>query len=250
LHNKDYIYIKADDWGNTWIWQFLRLGEKDVILWPFYPLIPWAGVMAAGYGFGTLCLLPQERRRKEFIGLGLMLTFAFIALRYFDLYGDMASHSASEPGPWSERQNLLYTVFSFVNCQKYPPSLLFLLMTLGPGIAAMGLWDRPLGGLGRFFVTFGRVPLFFYLLHWYLLKGIALAIAYARFGRGDWLFREFPDPRVPPQTIADQMPPEGNGFDLWVVYLIWIGMVLFLYPFCYWFAGVKARRRDAWLSYL
>jgi hypothetical protein len=103
----------------------------------------------------------------------------------------------------------------------------------------MAVFDRPLGAIGRFFVTFGRVPLFFYLLHWYVLKGLEFAFAYMHYGDVAWLYGEN-RPR----------PPEDNGYDLWVVYLLWIGVVLLLYPLCRWYAGVKQRSRSAWLSYL
>ena len=185
--------------------------------------------------------LDPLRRRKELLGLGLMLIAAFVALRYANVYGDRAARSVSQPGPWSEQKDGLFTVFSFVNCQKYPPSLCFLLMTLGPAIAALALFEWLPVRLGRPFVILGRVPMFFYLLHWFLLKGLAILLAYQRYGRADWLYGT--QPKNPPQ-------PEGTGFDLWILYAIWLLVVALLFPLCYWYAGVKRQSKSVWLSYL
>ena len=197
-------------------------------------------MLAAGYGLGPLMLLDAKRRRKELLGLGLALILVFVALRYGNLYGDKVSARAGQPGPWSAQKDWLFTAFSFVNCQKYPPSLAFLLMTLGPALVFLGLVDGGPGRLGRFFVVFGRVPLFFYLLHWFVIKDVAIGLAYARYQRADWMYG----------TPAEGAAPPDYGYSLWVVYGVWLGVVLFLFPLCYWFAGVKRRSRAAWLSYL
>ena len=238
--------VRAEDWGRYgWLWKVLHTGETFEFapgrtFAPFYPLVPWVGVLAAGYGFGALFLIEPRRRRRELLGLGAALTLGFVALRYANLYGDKAAPGEGFPGPWSPRESPLFTFFSFVNCQKYPPSLLFLLMTLGPAIMSLSLFEHLRGPVARFFVVFGRVPLFFYLLHWYLIKGLTLAAAHARHGRADWFFGD------PPGTP----PPQGYGYDLWVVYLVWAGVVLALFPPCWWFARVKQRTRSPWLSYL
>jgi uncharacterized membrane protein len=221
-----------------WLW--IVLHERGLIMpsqyfgmYVSYPLIPWIGVMAAGYGFGALLLLDRAARRKRLLTLGGALTLAFVALRAVNLYGD--------PTPWSAQKNGLFTFFSFVSTFKYPPSLLFLLMTLGPAIMALALFDRPPGPLGRRLVVFGRVPLFFYILHVYLIHVLAVIFAYARYGQATWLFR-LPDYPRPPV-------PDDYGFGLPVVYLVWIGVLLVLYPACAWYMGVK-RRRGGRLSYL
>jgi uncharacterized membrane protein len=185
--------------------------------------------MAAGYAFGAVYEMDGERRRRILLRLGLGLTAAFIALRALNFYGD--------PSQWSIQKSAVFTVLSFLNVTKYPPSLLFLLMTLGP--AMIGLWwfERPVrGAIGRFFITFGRVPLFFYILQWYTAHfiGIGLHVATGR-----------PIPGAPGGA-----PPANFGFGLGVTYAAWIAGTLLLYPLCRWFAGVKARRRDWWLSYL
>jgi len=203
-----------------------------------YALIPWMGVVAAGYGFGTLLLLEPVRRRKWLLLLGVAITLAFIALRWTNTYGDSLYGKSHH---WSEQKNFLFTVFSFIDVHKYPPSLLYLLMTLGPALIVLALLDRGTPRLLRPILVFGRVPLFYYLLHLPLIHGSAALLAYARFGHADWLFGS-------PFNWAKA--PPGAAFALPVVYAIWIAVVLLLYPVCRWFAEVKRRRRDAWLSYL
>jgi hypothetical protein len=135
----------------------------------------------------------------------------------------------------------MWTFFSFINCQKYPPSLLFLLMTLGPAIASLSFLERvnlnP-SRLAQPFIIFGRVPLFYYVIHLPLIHGLAVLFALIKYGSAI------------SQLFQNGRPPEDYGYGLGVVYLVWIGVVLALYPICRWFAGVKRRRRDAWLSYI
>jgi uncharacterized membrane protein len=226
--------------GKLWIVLHQAFEPFPIVSFPspvvivIYPLVPWVGVMAAGYAFGTLYQLDAERRRRMLLAIGATATALFIILRAINIYGD--------PAPWSTQKNLVFTVLSFVNTTKYPPSLLFLLMTLGPAILALAFFESRGGGwLREFFVTFGRVPLFFYLLQWYTAHLIAVLLNVA-FGKSVlWLF----------QTPIDWVGTRpDSGFNLGVVYLSWIAGVLLLYPLCKWFAGVKQRRRDWWLSYL
>jgi uncharacterized membrane protein len=259
--------VKPDDWGNfRWLWIILHTGERiqltqggtlnlfglppihfsrELVFNPFYPLIPWIGVLAAGYALGAMFLLNRPERRRNLLGLGLTLILAFLVLRYLNWYGDRPANKPGEPGPWAVFEaHWWQTPLAFINCQKYPPSLMYLLMTLGPAITALALFDRQPGPLGRFFITYGRVPLFFYLPHFFILHGLAIVFAYLRYGRADWLFQE--PPGIRPGDI-----PKDNGYDLWVAYLVWLGVVLALYFPCRWFAGVKRRYRNVWwLSYL
>jgi uncharacterized membrane protein len=222
-----------------WLWVILHSpGDAPVVdgitFGTGYCLVPWMGVMAAGYGLGPLMQIDRAVRRRLLMQIGAGLTLCFLLLRAANVYGD--------PNPWVEQSDFLWTVLSFLNCTKYPPSLLFLLMTLGPAIGALGLFDRPLGSLARPIVTFGRVPLFFYLLHILIIHGGAVLFDTVRFGwsplagHGPW--------EVQPETI-----PASYGLSLPMVYLVWVGVVLVLYPPCRWFAEVKRRRRDVWLSY-
>jgi uncharacterized membrane protein len=239
--------LSAESFGSfRWLWVVLH--EQNVLMpWPgyaafvAYPLVPWIGVMAAGYAFGELLTLERERRRRILFVLGAAAVVLFVVLRALNVYGD--------PQPWvSQERGAWYTFLSFLNTTKYPPSLLFLLMTLGPSIIAVALFDRGGGrepnALLRPFVVFGRVPMFYYLLHVPLVHLAAVLFAYAKYGRAEWLFLNWPPPGQP------QLEPPGYGYDLLVVYLVWLGVVLALYPLCRWFAGVKRRRRDAWLSYI
>jgi uncharacterized membrane protein len=205
------------------------------VVFVVYPLVPWIGVMAVGYAFGELYKLDAQRRRRLLLIIGGVATGLFVVLRAIDVYGD--------PGKWSQQKNIVYTVLSFLNTTKYPASLLFLLMTLGPSILALAFFESRsfLGRIGQFFVTFGRVPLFFYLLQWYTAHTISILLHLA-FGKPvGWLVKS---------PVDFSAPPAGIGFNLVIVYVAWIIGVLLLYPLCKWFAGVKQRRRDWWLSYL
>ena len=220
---------------------FPIVGFPSPIVIVIYPLVPWIGVMAAGYAFGALYQMDAQRRRRWLLLIGATATALFVLLRSIDVYGDAAK--------WSTQKDAIFTLLSFVNTTKYPPSLLFLLMTLGPSILLLALFEsgtlaatRSIGRRVReFFVTFGRVPLFFYLLQWYTAHLIAVLLSLA-FGKPTQRLFQTPIDWTGP-------PPPGSGFNLAVVYLCWIAGVLLLYPLCKWFAGVKQRRRDWWLSY-
>jgi uncharacterized membrane protein len=192
-----------------------------------YPLIPWVGVMAAGYGLGALLLRPAGQRRRWLLGLGAAACLGFVLLRAVNVYGD--------PDPWSPQRDKWFTALSFLNCHKYPPSLLYLLMTLGPALLLLVWFERAPHLPGRPLLIFGRVPMFFYLLHLPLVHALAIGAALARYG---------------PALLAADRPPPDYGYSLPVIYAIWLGVVAVLYPACRWFAGVKQRHRTAWLSYL
>ena len=201
-----------------------------------YPLIPWLGVTAVGYSLGQIYAWTSQRRRTFLLRAGMGLTAAFPILRAINFYGD--------PVRWTTQKSAAFTVLSFLNTTKYPPSLLFLLMTLGPALLLLGAID---GGTPQFLrpaLTFGRVPMFYFLLHMPLIHLIAVAVCYARYGQTHWMFES---PTVGQFPIT---PPPGWGFSLPIVYLIWVCVVIALYPLCRWFAAVKQRRSDAWLSYL
>lgn len=223
---------------------FPILGEGTPVVAVIYSLIPWIGVMAVGYAFGVLYTKDARERRRWLLIIGGVCTALFFAMRAVNLYGD--------PSKWAAQKDVLFTVMSFLNATKYPPSLLFLLMTLGPSIIALALFEQlptalasgktMLGRLRDAFVTFGRVPLFFYLLQWYTAHLIGVIAGLLAGQPVAWQFAS------PVDKFTSL--PSGIGFPLWVVYLCWIIGVLLLYLLCKWFAGVKARRRDWWLSYL
>jgi uncharacterized membrane protein len=199
-----------------------------------YPLLPWLGVVLAGYGFGEVIRLAPAARQRVMWIMGIAMTAAFVLLRAWGVYGD--------PRPWATQETPLLTVLSFFNCTKQPPSLLFVLMTLGPAIAALAVLDRVgvRGPLGRALVTFGRVPLFYFLLHWYVIHGLAVLAALVRGFPVAWMFS--------PAVLG--RPPDGWPLNLPGIYVAWAVVVILLYAPSRWYAGVKARHPDGWLSYL
>lgn len=226
-------------WGPLWSLlhspNFILPGPSHVVF-AAYPLIPWVGVTAVGYVLGSLWELPAERRRAVLLRLGLGCIAAFLVLRGFNVYGN--------PLPWSVQPRASMTLVSFLNLNKYPPSLLFLLMTLGPVLLALRALDARTPALLRPAQVIGKVPMFYYLTHVLLLHLIAAGASLARFGTMR--------PAVESPTL-DRFPMTqvpGWPVSLLVVYVVWIVVVLALYPFCAWYAGVKRRSSNPWLSYL
>jgi uncharacterized membrane protein len=199
-----------------------------------YPLLPWLGVVTVGYGFGEVIRLEPGRRRRMMWITGVAMTAAFMILRILGVYG--------EPRPWTAQATPLLTGLSFVNCTKQPPSPLFLLMTLGPAVAALALIDRVgiCGPVGRALVTLGRVPLLFFLLQWYVIHGLAVLAGVVRGFPVAWLFS--------PAALGPA--PEGWALGLPGIYAAWAVVLAVLYIPCHWFARVKARHPGGWLSYL
>ena len=211
--------------AGDWIWSVLHVPNPPVI----YPLVPWFAVMALGYAFGPLVRLDVAARRRIALRLGLALTTAFIVFRTINGYGD--------PSRWSAQASPTFTLLSFLNTTKYPPSVLYLLMTLGPTLILLSLFDRSPGPVARFFITYGRVPFFFYILHFYLIHLLALGAGVM----GGFDARQF--------LTMPFVFPQDYGYSLGVAYLVWIGVVLALYLPCRWFGRLKAQRSDGWLSY-
>jgi uncharacterized membrane protein len=199
-------------------------------LFVLYPLIPWIGVMAAGYALGPVFVLPGPRRRRWLTGLGIATIAGFVLLRWSNLYGD--------PVPWVARDNLLATALAFINCEKYPPSLLYLAMTLGPALLFLAAFDGVGGRAADVITTFGRVPFFYYIVHLFLIHTLAVLFAFVTQGQAAWLFG------VPTGK------PVGYGLGLPGIYAMWLAVIAMLYPLCLWFAAVKRRRREWWWTYL
>jgi len=241
VHNLFDGIAPAQFGAYAWAWQVLHAqglwvtGGPVVII--AYPLVPWIGVMAAGYCFGRVYRLPTQRRRRLLLQLGLALTAAFIVIRGLNVYGD--------PRPWQVQSSPIYTWLSFLNTTKYPPSLAFLLMTLGPAIVFLACVDRFRPRETHPLLVFGRVPLFYFVVHIPLIHALAIALTWFTYGATPFLL-------LPPPTLGtprDMFPPD-YGWDLWVVYSAWVVVGLALYPVCLWLARIKARRRDWWLSYV
>jgi uncharacterized membrane protein len=200
-----------------------------------YPLIPWVGVTAVGYSLGRIYAWTRNRRRTFLLRGGLGLTAAFVILRSLNVYGD--------PNPWNIQKSTFFTALSFLNTCKYPPSLLFLLMTLGPALVFLWAIDSRTPQLLRPVLIFGKVPMFYFLLHIPLIHLIAVLVCYARYGHVHWMFES---PSISEFPFA---APPGWGFSLPIVFLIWVSVVIALYPLCQRFAALKQRRSDVWLSY-
>jgi uncharacterized membrane protein len=238
LHNA-FDWVSPDNLGGLgWFWRILHAPGPlhPAAGWEFgvgYVLVPWMGVMAAGYVFGHIFTWNADRRGKWMLGLGLSLTAAFVLIRGINHYGD--------PRPWVPHEGLLYSAFAFIDCNKYPPSLDYILMTIGPALVLLSFFEKGIPKLLQPFLVFGRVPLFYYLLHLPLIHAMAVAVAYIRHGRADWLFQSIFAPA--------ERPPDA-GFGLLGVYSFWILAILILYPVCRSFAEFKARHRYVWLSYL
>jgi uncharacterized membrane protein len=204
-----------------------------------YPVVPWVAVMAAGFSAGPLFLLEPHVRRRVLLRLGTALIVGFVLLRAMNVYGD--------PQPWSVQPSAVFTVLSFFRATKYPPSLAFLLMTLGPALLFLAYLDRRGLRASHPLVVLGRVPLFYYVLHFFALHVVASTFAWLRYGTASFTFLFNPLPSMGgPATLF----PQGFGYPLWVTYAVWIAIVALLYPLCRWFAEFKARRRDWWLSYV
>jgi uncharacterized membrane protein len=234
-HNTLDILSPADFGQAAMLWTIGHEGGQlqlfEGVSWLVaYPLIPWIGVMALGYSFGTSVALARQQRSRLYLRTGLTLISLFIVLRVFNLYGDAAL--------WSSQASLSFSVLSFLNTTKYPPSLMFLLMTLGPALCVLALLENWKSGsrVRDALLVFGRVPLFFYVLHLYLLRFTALPVSFALYGA---------EAATPPPG------PAGSAMlGLGATYIAWVLAIILLYPACRWFAGVKKRRSDWWLSYL
>jgi uncharacterized membrane protein len=235
-HNTlDWVWPTSNDMTSLPLWVGLH-GQILHQVGPFevlnaYPLLPWGGVMLVGFGSSAIFEQPPERRDQLLRRIGLVMTAVFVVIRALDVYGD--------PNHWeSQAGGVVSTVMDFLNTTKYPPSLLFVLMTIGPAAIVCSYADRFTGPIKDALVMFGRVPFAFYVGHFYLIHTLAIVVGTAQgYSPGDMvtLFLFF---------------PKGYGVPLWGVYALWVVVIAIMYPLCRWVAGVKSRRRDWWLSYL
>ena len=212
------------------LWSLLHVQEPIPYGFVAYPLIPWIAVMSLGYCIGSLFELERERRRQWFMYLGAGSLTLFVLLRATNVYGD--------PADWTLQSTTVRTLLSFVDVHKYPPSLQYILLTVGVALLSLAALETVRGKFAEVMRTFGRVPLFFYVLH-VALAHLAAGIVGLATGFGTALLS------------GDFMQlPQQWGFGLPVVYLAWLLVIATLYPACRWFAAVKRRRSDWWLSYL
>ena len=236
--------IRPQQFGSyAWAWNLLHqpgvlmISGKPVLV--TYTLLPWIGVMGAGFCLAQVFLLDPPLRQRIMIRLGAALSVAFVILRFINHYGD--------PAPWSHQKSAVFTLLSFLNCTKYPGSLDFVLMTLGPSLLALAWFDIRRFSTSNPMIVFGRVPMFYFVLHFYLIHALAVLAAYLRYGSSaaKFIFNPLPSMGGPQKLF-----PSNFGYSLWIVYAVWALTLLLLYPVCRWFAEVKAKRRDWWLSYL
>jgi len=233
------------------------LFEHGPVIFVAYPLIPWIGVMAVGFAVGTIYSWDPQRRRKLLFAIGLATTVLFIAIRFTNLYGDprpwstqaeFVVNAAANPRPGAIETPTLgepaFTILSFLNTTKYPPSLLFLLMTLGPSLIVLALTDGIDGRAiwQRIAITFGRVPMFFYILQWFTAHGLAVLFSLAAGKSVGYLFMNFGE--------NGQAAPPDYGFSLGITYLAWLTGLIILYPLCYWYGNFKQQNKHWLLSYL
>lgn len=236
-------FLRPEDFGCfAWLWTILHVpGQIEIspgyTFYIDYPLIPWLGVMTAGYSFGPVFLQPTSSRKATLLCLGIGFAVLFLLLRLSNLYGD--------PEPWQVQQNPLFTVFAVLNCEKYPPSLSYLLVTISIMMLLLAFFgSQKLILVKEPLLIFGRVPLFFYLLHLPLIHGTALFVTYFRGLPIDWLLGRG-------RHAFPTIPAPEYGFNLSTVYCVWIVMVLLLYPLCKLFSSYKLHHPEIrWLSYI
>lgn len=236
--------IGAQSFGaRSWLWNLVHqpgvvpLAGRQVLI--SYTLLPWIGVMAAGFCLGRVFEW-EARDRRRFVGrLGAAAVLAFLVIRSINRYGD--------PAPWSVQKQPVFTVLSFLNCTKYPGSLDFLLMTLGPALLLLAWLDRRPPGANNPLVIFGRVPFFYFVAHFYLIHLLTAIFALVRYGGAALRFIFNPPPSMGGPA---QLFPHPYGYSLGVVYLVWMGIVVLLYPPCRWYAKLRTTHRAWWLSYL
>jgi len=230
--------VQAENTGIWhWFWSFLH--EPNMFM-PFpgirfllaYPLIPWVGVMAVGYTLGQVFTFEKNQRLPWLRNLGFALFGSFLVIRGINIYGD--------PQPWSVQSNLFKTVLSFINCQKYPPSLTYLLITLSLALLLLYVFDLRSWRLLHPLITFGQVPLFFYLIHLWVIHFAAIVLALPKYGLT----------AVTLPFISKSAMPENYGYSLHHVYIIWLIIVMFLYALCNWFANYKSQHKHGWLNFL
>lgn len=198
-----------------------------------YPIIPWFGIMLVGFSFGEFFSISTEKRKSLFLKIGLGSIAVFVILRFINLYGN--------PTPWTPQKDSLFTFLSFINVSKYPPSLMFSLLMLGIAIILLSIFEGIDNQFSRIIETYGNVPLFYYLIHWYFFHSLMFVFIFAKgFGIKDLEF-----------GFNLGRPNAWTGLSLPMTYLVWISGVAALYPLCKWYSQYKSQNRDKeWLRYL
>lgn len=236
-------YLKLPESGAAYVLLRLFFTAKGTILvinsnhliFDLYALVPWTGVMLLGYVFGQLYnpAFDGKRRRRILFYTGVSAIFLFLFLRFFNFYGD--------PAPWSIQRDWVYTVLSFFNVSKYPPSLMYLCLTIGTALIVLSLVENVQNKSVKIFIVYGNVPFFYYVLHFYLIHTICVILFFAS---------GYPTSDIIPKNSFFLFRPDTFGYNLGIVYLIWLFVIAALYFPCKWFGKYKKTHSQWWLSYL
>jgi uncharacterized membrane protein len=239
-HLLDTVHVQGDQLPAI-LWSMLhdarRFTFDGLIFYVRYPVLPWIGIMIVGYYLGRLYTQGYDalKRRKLLFSLGIGAIVLFIILRFYNWYGD--------PAEWSIEKNSILSLLSFLNVTKYPPSLLYILITLGPALVLLAGTEKPMNSWMNKIVIFGRVPMFYYLAHILLIHILAVIAA---------VITGYPSMIILSNPVNDTATLRGYGFNLTIVYIIWIGLIFLLYPLCKWFESYRRNYQTQywWLSYL
>jgi len=228
--------LPAFGWALLHQMNFFTWHGKNVFVG--YPVLPWIGVMALGYCLGILYTrnFDAAKRKKILLRIGSGAILLFILIRFINVYGD--------PSQWSHQQSAWFTVLSFIKATKYPPSLLYILMTLGPALLFLAVTENVSNRVSKIISIYGRVPMFYYILHIFLVHLLTLLASgwFTHFGYRVWILQQ-------PLWFSTSL--KGYGFSLGIVYLVWISIVVSLYPLCKWYDKYKTSHKEKWwLSYL
>jgi len=228
----DSVTATAIGWPKP-LWMLLHeqgilMMSADSRLFIVYPIIPWVAVMALGYCLGKLYLQPNDTRIKQLVIMGFGSVLVFIILRFINIYGD--------PTPWQLQDSIFASLLSFIDAEKYPPSLLYLLMTLGPALLFLALFEK-MSFPNKFLGVYGKVPLFFYVTHLMLIHLTVVVVTFFMGKEIDWLFS---DPFF--------KKPKGFGYELGTVYLVSLIIIFMLFPMCVYFRRFKTEKKLHWWS--
>jgi uncharacterized membrane protein len=209
--------------------------DKNHFVFDLYAVLPWTGVMMLGYLFGTLYRSDYKPASRKAILLysSTVILMIFVVLRFINAYGD--------PQPWAVQKNEIFTTMSFLNVSKYPPSLMYCCLTLSVGLFVLAVTENVTGKLAAFFKVYGSVPFFYYVLHFYLIRTLSVIVFFAQ---------GFKTSQIVTPNVPFLFEPQGMGFNLAVVYLIWLTIILLLYYPCKWFSNYRKTHHQWWLSYL
>jgi len=238
LHGLTFLVPIPQNQGLALGWSFLFRTNvfaltPNFTLGTLYPFIPWLGILLSGFAFGRVFEQSAPVRRKTLWRSALVSLSLFVVIRFVNFYGD--------PSLWSTQKSDLFTFLSFINVSKYPPSLLYTLLMLGIMFVLLALADTQPTRFSNILATYGKVPMFYYLLHWYLIHSILFGMLF---------LQGFTWKDIPIGTFSFGRPPD-SGVELEIIYMVWFGVVAALYPLCRWYAQYKATHREIkWLSYL